>query len=113
MLLITFSAFLGLAQGLVRDINSKIKYNATFESAIKIFKNIEVEERKCFSCGRNISNQKKGSKFCSEKVYGKEAKRCRNVDSNPRNNFKQREKRIKNGGLLFEIDSYLISNFVH
>lgn len=75
--------------------------------------NIEVEEIRCFSCGRNISNQKKGSKFCSEKVYGKEAKRCRNVDSNPRNNFKQREKRIKNGGLLFEIDSYLISNFVH
>jgi hypothetical protein len=43
--LITFSAFIGLTQGLIRDINSKIKYNATFESAIKIFKKIELEEK--------------------------------------------------------------------
>lgn len=69
--------------------------------------------RFCLSCGRDISNQKTGSIFCSERLYGRHGKKCRNSDSNPRNNFKNREKRIKNGGLLFEIDSYLISNFVH
>jgi predicted nucleic acid-binding Zn ribbon protein len=51
----------------------------------------ESEEKKamqspnyCISCGRQITGQKEGSRFCSEKLYGKEAKRCRNKDSNRR-----------------------------
>jgi len=66
-----------------------------------------AERRYCKTCGRDITDQKRGSVFCSETRYGAEAKRCRNVDSNPRNNFKSRERKIKSGGLLFEIDGYL------
>lgn len=46
--------------------------------------NIDKEEivgidRDCISCNRNISLQRKGSKYCSEKYVGKEkAQRCRN-----------------------------------
>lgn len=67
------------------------------------------EKRFCKSCGRDISNQKKGSVFCSESVFGKQAKECRNKDSNPRNNFQHREQRIY-GGLklnLFEVNEFL------
>jgi hypothetical protein len=52
-----------------------------------------LKERVCFSCGRDISMQKKGSRFCSEKLFGKEVKQCRNRASNPKNN---RETKIKN-----------------
>lgn len=67
------------------------------------------EKRVCKSCGRDISNQKRGSVFCSEVVLGKEAKRCRNVNSNPRNNFLHREQRIYGGGKLnlFEVNEFL------
>jgi len=67
------------------------------------------EKRFCKSCGREISNQKKGSVFCSESIYGKEAKGCRNKDSNPRNNFLHREQRIYGGAKLklFEVNEFL------
>ncbi len=32
-------------------------------------------KRYCVSCGRDISNQKKESKFCSERLFGREAKK--------------------------------------
>ncbi len=38
----------------------------------------------CISCGRQITGQKTGSRFCSEKLFGKDAKKCRNKDSNRR-----------------------------
>lgn len=66
--------------------------------------NNEPEVRRvCRSCGRDISNQKPGSYFCSERIFGKEGKKCRNRDSNPRNNFKKREDRILKMGVLFDI----------
>lgn len=63
------------------------------------------ERRYCKSCGRDISTQKKGSVFCSEKEFGSEAKKCRNINSNPRNNYRRKEQRIYGGGfLLFDIN---------
>jgi hypothetical protein len=45
--------------------------------------------RHCLTCGRDISKQKKGSRFCSAKVVGYEqAHKCRNTDSNHRNRIK-------------------------
>lgn len=67
------------------------------------------ENRVCKTCGRDISTQKKGSLFCSETIYGAEAKRCRNLNSNPRNNFMNRERRLY-GGVnlnLFEVNQFL------
>jgi len=59
--------------------------------------------QKCVSCGRNIANQKAGSKYCSEKLYGKEAKKCRNKNSNPAHNFKRKLAHINANGILFDI----------
>ncbi len=38
----------------------------------------------CIICGRKLTDQKQGSQFCSERIYGKEARKCRNKDSNRR-----------------------------
>ena len=65
------------------------------------------EKRYCKTCKRDISEQNKKSIFCSEKYFGREAKKCRNIDSNPRNHFKSRERKIKEKGLLFDIDDYM------
>ena len=66
-----------------------------------------IRKIKCRSCGRDISTQKKGSMFCSEKLYGIKAKECRNFNSNPRNNFKNKVKRIERSGVLFDILPYV------
>lgn len=42
------------------------------------------KRRFCKTCGREISDQHSRSIFCSERLYGKEAKKCRNKDSNTR-----------------------------
>lgn len=48
-------------------------------------------ENKCLISGKDISDQKKGSKFLSAKKVGiKIAHDLRNADSNPRNNLKRR-----------------------
>lgn len=71
-----------------------------------------IEKRFCKCCKRDISNQKKGSLFCSETLYGKEVKKCRNMDSNPRNNFKKREKKMYGGGnILFDVNPFLKNEF--
>ncbi len=56
----------------------------------KELKNNSQKHVLCCSCGRDISHQRKGSKFCSEKHYSKEAKQCRNKANN-----KVRADRIK------------------
>lgn len=43
-----------------------------------------TKRRFCRTCGKEITDQAKGSVFCSERLYGKEAKRCRNKESNDR-----------------------------
>jgi hypothetical protein len=66
-----------------------------------------VVARTCQSCGRDITSQRKNSKFCSETKYGPEAKRCRNFDSNPRNNRKRKEDRFyRIGPTLFDVRPY-------
>jgi hypothetical protein len=65
------------------------------------------EVRKCKSCGRDISDQRKGSKFCSETRFGKNAKQCRNKDSNHRNNYKTSLRRIYKFPTLFPQESFI------
>jgi hypothetical protein len=61
--------------------------------------------RYCQTCGRDISNQKDGSKFCSAKIVGYEnAHYCRNTASNPRNNDKNKLERCKKQGISFLFD---------
>lgn len=42
----------------------------------------KVEVRRCPVCGRDITHQDPRSQVCSERLYGKEGKRCRNALSN-------------------------------
>ncbi|MBK9477329.1 MAG: hypothetical protein IPN99_00425 [Bacteroidetes bacterium] len=63
-------------------------------------------KRYCVSCGRDISNQKKDSKFCSEKQFGRAAKKCRNMESNFRHNSLKKESRLYSGILLFDVSEY-------
>ncbi|QQR87547.1 MAG: hypothetical protein IPJ76_04785 [Flavobacteriales bacterium] len=41
-----------------------------------------VEVRRCPECDRDITHQDPRSEVCSERLYGKEGKRCRNARSN-------------------------------
>ena len=60
--------------------------------------------RLCLSCGNNISRQHPNSKFCSKKYVGeKRAKRCRNGNSNERNNWSRKMNNLKRKGLLFDV----------
>ena len=65
--------------------------------------NIVQKVRRCLTCGRDITGQKSNSNFCSEKIFGREVKRCRNIISN----LKQHEMRFYSGPLLFDVDQFL------
>ena len=70
-----------------------------------------MQDRTCKSCGKDISHQHPRSVFCSPKFVGAAAAhKCRNRDSNPRNNIKGKIRRITGRGLLFDIKPYLIVN---
>lgn len=59
--------------------------------------------------GKDISDQKPGSKFLSEgKIGYKEAHRLRNLDSNPRNHLRNKIKKLKSQGSLFPIDKMIV-----
>ncbi len=79
-------------------------------------KNVEsdllpLHNRVCLSCGKDISSQKSGSKFCSAKIVGEDdAHKCRNSNSNKRNNFKRKVEIIKGRGLLFDITPFFLIN---
>lgn len=57
----------------------------------------------CVSCGRMLVGQKLGSRFCSEKIYGKAARKCRNKDSNKRLSTKRKIQRAKDKGMMLRI----------
>lgn len=62
----------------------------------------------CTTCGRPTGSTRKGSRFCSAKVYGEQsAKQCRNANSNPRNNRLRTLERIEKDPLLFDHSRYI------
>lgn len=62
------------------------------------------DDKFCATCGRKIDQPKTGQKYCSANEVGyKEAHKCRNVESNPRNNTKNSIRRIVRIGLLFDL----------
>jgi hypothetical protein len=65
--------------------------------------------RCCETCGKDISMNRKGSIFCSEK-YNPDAKKCRNKNSNPKNNFRTQFKKINKQPSLFDIPELLPEN---
>lgn len=68
-------------------------------------------KRFCITCGNDITIQKKGSIFCSEKIFGKSVKKCRNQKTNPVHNYKNKELRLYSGCLLlFNLDELKVRN---
>ena len=62
----------------------------------------------CLGCGRLIPNPRKGQKFCSAKTVGYvSAHRCRNNDSNPRNDTKRAIKKIQSYPLMFPLSEII------
>ena len=49
--------------------------------------------RRCQTCGRTLASSSR-AKFCNERVWGTAAKKCRNTDSNPRNNAAATRRKI-------------------
>lgn len=58
------------------------------------------QPRHCQTCGQQLTSQNPNAKFCSERALGAAAKKCRNADSNPRNNALRRQRKFK-GQLSF------------
>ena len=64
--------------------------------------------RRCPTCGRVLTSSSSRAKFCSELVWGSAAKKCRNADSNPRNNTAAtRRKIMSQGPLLFDDSDFI------
>ncbi len=61
--------------------------------------------RCCQTCGRVLSSSSGRAKFCSEREWGAAAKKCRNADSNPRNNAAATRRKTKSQGPLLFDDS--------
>lgn len=81
--------------------NAKL-YNLT----IKI-KGKNVQKRFCQTCGKEITKQKGGSKFCGAKYVGYEAAhQCRNHS----NNLKYKIEKIQSRGVLFDIMPFIVNN---
>jgi len=71
----------------------------------------ETTEPRCISCGRIIKNPRKGQLYCSAKVVGyNEAHKCRNNNSNIRNNTKRSIRRVLSIPLLFDFTDYIASD---
>lgn len=64
-------------------------------------------EHRCLTCGRDITDQRKGSRYCSEARYSNAGKRCRNAGSNPKNNRLRSLERIERDPLLFDHGPYI------
>ncbi len=75
------------------------------EKKFTLFLKEKEPQKKCFcvSCGRDISDQKNTSRFCSEKLHGKEAKKCRNKESNQRLNLKRKLNRAASNDLTIKV----------
>ena len=58
--------------------------------------------RCCLTCGRMLTSSDSRAKFCSERVWGSAAKKCRNADSNPRNNAAATLRKIESQWQLFD-----------
>ncbi len=67
--------------------------------------------RYCQTCGKDISHQRPGTKFCSAKFVGySQAHKCRNTDSNPRNNDKNKLNKLDEKGISFLFDPVQLLN---
>ena len=82
-----------------------LKSEKNTENQTKEIVQVEKTKIKCFcvSCGRDITHQKKGSRFCSFLYFDKQAKKCRNKESNRRLALKRKIQRAKDNQKLLKV----------
>ena len=69
-----------------------------------LYQTTQGTETRCKGCGCIIPNPKKGQMYCSAKVVGyNAAHKCRNNNSNPRNNTKKSIRRVLSIPLMFDL----------
>jgi len=103
-------------QELTGGLKSDITVIDTSNIGSKTVKSVNQEpeqgtpsRRYCLSCGRDITNQKPTSMFCSAKIVGySQAHRCRNNDSNPRNRIRYIKESEKANPPLFDTNPLFI-----
>lgn len=87
------------------ETGEKVPYHSTTKT-----------RRFCVVCGRDITDQKEGSRFCSERLHGKEARKCRNKDSNRRLAIKRKIYRAMENGkyllITYECDGVLYTDIL-
>lgn len=85
-----FNALVSTKKGTFSNLEYMLENVPTRDVVKRRKKEIEKKPIYCISCGRQITHQKRGSIFCSEKLYGVQAKMCRNKDSNRRLTIKRK-----------------------
>lgn len=84
------------------DLKNSKRVSSDSLDNTSIHTHLSNSKKNCKTCGRDISEQKGNSSFCSAKYVGeKAAHKCRNMDSNKRNNIANREKKRYGGLNLF------------
>lgn len=91
-----FISFPFLSPKVIKGEAPKKKKSTRKKHSIKL----NQKNKKCEICGRDISMQKSGSRFCSEILFGKDAKRCRNKANNQKRREKTKQARLKEKLLL-------------
>ena len=82
-----------------------IKMNGQYET---VEPNEKGGFKHCLTCGRIIPNPRVNQSYCSAKEVGYEqAHKCRNSNSNPRNNSRTTFKRIVSIPLLFDLEEFI------
>jgi hypothetical protein len=78
-------------QNIRTSFNNTSKKNNDIYSAKSAQINCAVSAhlKHCKTCGRDISGQRPASLFCSERIHGPMARKCRNKDSNRRRDYKR------------------------
>lgn len=102
-----FRAFLDDKQQLKKATFSTLEYRRkkSLLDSLKI-----AEKKYCKICGREITNQRAGSLFCSERIFGKEGKKCRNKSNGINRRDKLRRQREIESNLLARLQKINISN---
>jgi len=81
--------------------------NLKFPEFIIKIKSKNGEKRFCLTCGKEITNQKEGSKYCGAKYVGYEAAhQCRNNN----NDRKYKIEKIQRRGILVDIIPFIVNS---
>lgn len=70
-------------------LNTTLSMEENTHAAEEIVFKKKNHRRLCLTCNKVINSSRKNIVFCSEKLYGKAAKRCRNYQSNKRRDKKR------------------------